>query len=157
MQNSSDFLATTSCLKCYGVTQSSGTRAVMTLIELQADSEALSRQRDAAKSSSGTKLPPTNRVMPLYMTPLVNDGISVGESMTTMERMGQQEQLFSTRICELEKAVHFEQENLWKELVRNQQEISPSQKLITKWTDDYLILRPQNRPHAEDEKRTESK
>ena len=129
----------------------------MTLIELQADSEALSRQRDAAKSSTGTKLPPTNRVMPLYMTPLVNDGISVVETMTTMERIFQQEQLFSTRICELEKAVHFEQENLWKELFWNKQETSPSQKITTKRTNNYLILGPQNRPHAEDEKRTEIK
>ena len=126
MQDSNDFLATTSCVKCAGVFQSSGTRAEMTLIELQADSQALSRQRDAAKSSTGTKLPPTNRVMPLYMAPLVNDGISVGETMTTMEKMFYQEQLFSTRICELEKAVHFEQENLWKELFWNKQETSPS-------------------------------
>ena len=82
MQDSGDLLATTKSGNRAGLTKSSATRARMTLSLLQAHSKALSRQRDAAKSSTGTKLPPMNRLMPLYMTPLVKDGISVDEIMT---------------------------------------------------------------------------
>ena len=82
MQDSGDLLATTKSGNRAGLTKSSATRARMTLSLLQAHSKALSRQRDTAKSSTGTKLPPTNRLMPLYMTPLVKDGISVDEIMT---------------------------------------------------------------------------
>ena len=90
--------------------------------------------------------------MPVYMTPLVNNGISVDEIMTRN---------FHRRVLEqnlqLEKAVHFEQGNLWEELLRNKQQTSPCQKIIKKRIDDYLILGPQNRPRTEDEKQTKSK
>ena len=86
-------MATTSSGNRAGLTKTSATRARMTLSVLQAHSEALSRQRDAAKSSTGTKLPPTNRLMSLYIRPLVNDGISVDEIMTRIfHRMGEQKQ-----------------------------------------------------------------
>ena len=58
MQDSSDLLATTGSGNRPGVTKSSANRAArVTLSELQAGSEALSRQRDGSTSSTGTKLP----------------------------------------------------------------------------------------------------
>ena len=75
MQDSGDLLATTKSGNYAGLTKSSATRARMTLSLLQAHSKALSRQRDAAKSSTGNKLPPMN-------DPSVKDGISVDEIMT---------------------------------------------------------------------------
>ena len=50
---------------------------------------------------------------PLFLTPFVNDGISVDEDLPrTKDKIVEQEQQISVRLSELERAVHIERENL---------------------------------------------
>ena len=50
----------------------------------EVDHENMSRQRIKTQASTSTKLPGTDRVTPLLVTPLVDNGASIEEALTNI-------------------------------------------------------------------------
>ena len=91
----------------------------------EADYEETSRQRKKTRVSTSTKLPGTDRVTPPLMTPLVDNGASIEESLTNIvDSIGEQNEQMSLRMSELESVVHVERESLREEINRNRQELA---------------------------------
>ena len=85
----------------------SGTKPV----ELEADYEETSRQRSKTRVSRSTKLPGTNRVTPPLVTPIVDFGASMEETMAKIvDSTVEQSEQMSVRKSELGRAVHIETE-----------------------------------------------
>ena len=79
--------------------------------EPEMDDEKTSSQRIKARISTSTKLPGTDRVTPPLVTPLVENGASLEEAMNNIvSSIGDQNEQMSTRMSELERAVHVERE-----------------------------------------------
>ena len=105
----------------------------------EVDNERTSRQRIKARISTSTKLPGIDRVTPLLVTPLVENGASIEEALTNIVgSIGEQNEQMSLRMSELERAVHVERENLREEINRNRQEASRSKKRLKERTDEHL-------------------
>ena len=105
----------------------------------EVDHEETSRQRIKTRVSTSTELPGTDRVTPLLVTPLVDNGASLEEALTIIvDSIGEQNEKMSSRISELERAVHVERESLRQEINRNRQESSRSEKRLKERTDDHL-------------------
>ena len=106
----------------------------------EVDHEKMSRQRIWTRVSTSTKLPGTDRVTPPLVTPFVDNGASIEETLTNkMGSIGEQSEQMSLRTSELERAVHVKRENLREELNRNRQEVSRRQKnLLKDRTDEHL-------------------
>ena len=107
-----------------------------TLRVLEADYEGSPRQRGTARVSTSTKLPGTSKGTPPLVTPLVDNGASIGEALARiLDSMGKQN---SIRMSELERAVHVERESLSKVINCHRQEVSKSEKQLKGSTDEYL-------------------
>ena len=105
----------------------------------EVDHEETSRQRIKTRVSKSTKIPGTDRVTPLLVTPLVDNGASIEEALTNkVDSIGEQNEKMSSRISELKRAVHVERESLRQEINRNRQESSRSEKRLKERTDDHL-------------------
>ena len=105
--------------------------------EPEVDHEKTSRQRIKARISTSTKLPGIVRVTPPLVTPLVDNGASVEDTLTNIVgSIGEQNEQMSLRMSELKKAV--ERENLREEINRNRQENSRSEKRLKEITDEHL-------------------
>ena len=62
---------------------------------------------------------------PRVVTPLVDNGTSLGEALTRIECcMGDQSEQMSIRMSELERELHVERESLRWEINRSRQEVS---------------------------------
>ena len=73
----------------------------------EVDNEKTSRQRIKARISTSTKLPGIHRVTPPFVTPLVDNGVSIEEALTNIVgSIGEQNEQMSIRMSELERAVH---------------------------------------------------
>ena len=60
------------------------------------DDEKTSRQRTKARNSTSTKLPGTDRVTPLLVTPLVENGASLEEALNNIvSSIGEQNEQMS--------------------------------------------------------------
>ena len=80
------------------------------------------RQRSKTRVSTSTKLPGTDRVTPLLVTPLVDNEASIEEGLTNIvNSKGEQNEKMSLRMSELERAVHAERESLREEMNCNRQ------------------------------------
>ena len=91
----------------------------------EVDHEKTWRQIIKTRVSTSTKLPGTDRVTPLLLTPLVD----IEEALTKIVgSIGEQKEQMSLRMGELERAVHVERENLREEINRNRQEVGRSEK-----------------------------
>ena len=107
--------------------------------EPEADHEKTSRQRGKTRVSTRTKLPGFNRVTPPLVTPLVGESASIEEALTSIvNNIGEQNEKMSQRMSELERAVQVERESPRKEINRNRQEISRSEKRLKERTDEHL-------------------
>ena len=105
----------------------------------EVDSEKTSRQRIKARISTSTKLPGIDRVTPLLVTPLVENGASIEEALTNIVgSIGEHNEQMSIRMSELERAVHVKRESLREEINRNRQEARISEKRLKKRTDEHL-------------------
>ena len=106
----------------------------------EVDHGKTSRQRIKTRVSTSTKLPGIERVTPPLVTPLVDNGASIEEALTNIVGSigGQQHEQMSLRMSELERAVHVEKENLRKDINRNRQEVSRSEKRLKERTDKHL-------------------
>ena len=105
----------------------------------EVDNEKTSRQRIKARISTSTKLPGIDRVTPPLVTPLVDNGASIGEALTNIVgSIGEQNDQRSIRMSELERAVHIERESMREEINRNRQEIGRSEKRLKERTDEHL-------------------
>ena len=103
------------------------------------DHEKTLRQRIKARSSTSTKLPVIVTVTPPLVTPLVDNGASIKEALTSIVgSIGEQNELMSLRKKELERAVHAERENLREDINSNKQEASRSEKHLKERTDEHL-------------------
>ena len=103
------------------------------------DHEETSRQRIKTRVSTSTKLPGTDRVTPPLVTPLVDNGASIEEVLTSIvSSIGEPNEQMSLRMSRLEKAVHVERENLRLEINRNRQEVSRSEKHLKERMDEHL-------------------
>ena len=103
------------------------------------DNEKTSRQRIKARISTSTKLPGIDRVTPPLVTPLVENGASLEEALNNIVgSIGEQNEQMSTRMSELERAVHIERESLREELNRNRQEVGRSEKRLKERTDEHI-------------------
>ena len=97
----------------------------------EVDNERTSSQRIKARISTNTKLPGIDRVTPPLVTPLVENGASIGEALTNIVgSIGEQNEQISLRMSELERAVHVERENLREEINHIRQEASRSEKRL---------------------------
>ena len=84
-------------------------------------------------------MPGTDRVKPPLVTPLVDNGASIEESLTNIvDTIGEQNEQMSLRMSELERAVHVERESPREEINRNRQEVSRSEKRFMERTDEHL-------------------
>ena len=93
--------------------------------------EKASRQRIKARISTSTKLPGIDRVTPPLVTPLVENGASLEEALNNIVgSIEEQNEQMSTRMSELERAVHVERDSLREEKNRNRQEIGRSEKRL---------------------------
>ena len=73
------------------------------------------------------------------VTPLVDNRAMIEEGLTRIvDSICEQNEQMSLRISELERAVHVERESLREEISRNRQEVSRSEKLLKKRTDEYV-------------------
>ena len=107
--------------------------------EPEMDDEKTSSQRIKARISTSTKLPGTDRVTPPLVTPLVENGASLEEAMNNIvSSIGDQNEQMSTRMSELERAVHVERESLREEINRNRQEVGRSEKRLKERTDEHI-------------------
>ena len=80
-----------------------------------------------------------DRVTPPLVMPLVDNGASIEEALTNIVgSIGEQNEQMSLRMSELERAVHVERENMRKEINRNRQEVSRSEKRLKERTDEHL-------------------
>ena len=105
----------------------------------EVDHEETSRQRIKTRVLTSTKLPGTDGVTPPLVTPLVDKGASIEDALTNIVgSIGEQNEQMSLRMSELERAVHFERENLREELNRNRQKVSRSEKRLKERTDENL-------------------
>ena len=105
----------------------------------EVDQEETSRQRIKTPVSTSTKLPGADWVTPPLVTPFVDNGASIEEALTNiLGSIGEQNEQMSLRMCELERAVHVERENLREEFNRNRQEISRCEKQLKERTDEHL-------------------
>ena len=105
----------------------------------EVDSEKTSRRIIKVRISTSIKLPGIDRVTPLPVTPLVENGASIEEALTNIVgSIGEQNEQISIRMSELERAVHVERESLREEINRNRQEASRSEKRLKKRTDEHL-------------------
>ena len=107
--------------------------------EPEVDHEKTSRQRIKSRISTSTKLPGIVRVTPPLVTPLVDNGASVEDTLTNIVgSIGEQNEQMSLRMSELKKAVYVERENLQEEINRNRQENCRSEKRLKEITDEHL-------------------
>ena len=91
----------------------------------EVDYEETSRQRSTTRVSTSIKLPGTDRVTPTLVTPLVDNGASIEESLTNlMDSIGEQNEKMSLSLRE--------------EINRNRQEVSRSKKRLKERTDEHL-------------------
>ena len=105
----------------------------------EVDNEKTSRQRIKARISTSTKLHGIDRVTPPLVTPLVDNGVSIEEALTNIVgSVGDQNEQMSIKMSELERAVHVERESMRKEINRNRQEVSRSEKRLKERTDEHL-------------------
>ena len=105
----------------------------------EVDNEKTSRQRIKARISTSTKLPGIDRVTPPLVTPLVENGASIEEALNNIVgSIGEQNEQMSTRMSELERAVHIERESLREEINRNRQEVGRSEKRLKERTDEHI-------------------
>ena len=105
----------------------------------EVDNEKTSRQRVKARISTSTKLPGTDRVTPPLVTPLVDNGATLEEALNNIvDSLGEQNEQMSTRMSELERAVHIERESLREEINRNRQEVGRSEKRLKERTDEHM-------------------
>ena len=73
------------------------------------------------------------------MTPLVDNEASIEEALTKIvDSIGEQTEQMSSRMSELERAVHVERENLREEINRNRQDVSRNEKRLKERTDEHL-------------------
>ena len=109
------------------------------LADPEMDSEKTSRQRIKARISTSTKLPGTDRVTPPLVTPLVDKGVALEETLNSIVgTIGEQNEQMSIRMSELERAVHVERESLREEMNRNRQEVDRSEKRLKERTDEHI-------------------
>ena len=105
----------------------------------EVDHEKMSRQRIKTQASTSTKLPGTDRVTPLLVTPLVDNGTLIEEALAKIvHSIGEQNEQMSLRIIELGRAVHVERESLREGINRNRQEVSRSKKRLKERKDEHL-------------------
>ena len=103
------------------------------------DNEKTSRQRIKARILTSTKLPEIDRVTPPLVTPLVDNGASIEEALTSIVgSIGEQNEQMSIKMSEMERAVHVERESLREEINRNRHEASRSEKRLKERTDEHL-------------------
>ena len=108
-------------------------------MEPEADYEETSRQRSKTGVWTGTKLPGTNMVTLPLVTPLADERASIEEALTSIvDSIGEQNEQMSSRMSELERAVHVERESLREEINRNRQEVSRSEKRLKERTDEHF-------------------
>ena len=108
-------------------------------VDPEAIYEETSRQRSKARDSTSTTLPGTDRVTLPLVTPLVANGASFKEALTsTVGSIGEQNEQMSLRISELERAVHVVRESLREEINHNRQEVSRSEKRLKERTDEHV-------------------
>ena len=109
------------------------------LADPEVDNEKTSRQRIKARISTSTKLPGIDRVTPPLVTPLVENGAALEESLNNIVgSIGEQNEQMSIRMSELERAVHIERESLREEINRNRQEVGRSEKRLKERTDRHI-------------------
>ena len=109
------------------------------LTDPEVDDEKTSRQRIKARISTSTKLPGIDRVTPPLVTPLVDNGPALEESLNNIVgSIGEQNEQMSIRMSELERAVHIERENLREEINRNKQEVGRGEKRLKERTDEHI-------------------
>ena len=109
------------------------------LADPEVDNEKTSRQRIKARISTSMKLPGTDRVTPPLVTPLTDNGAALEEaSNNIVGSIGEQNELMSLRMSELERAVHIERESLLEEINRNRQEVGRSEKRLKERTDEHI-------------------
>ena len=107
--------------------------------ESETDYEETSRQRFKTRVSTSTKLPGTKRVTPPLVTPLVDNGASIEEALTSIvDNIGEQNEQMSLRMSEQERAVHVERESLREESNRNRQEVRGSEKRLEERKEEHL-------------------
>ena len=105
----------------------------------EVDNEKTSRQRIKARIATSTKLHGIDRVTPPLVTPLVDNGVSIEEALTNIVgSVGDQNEQMSIKMSELERAVYVERESMRKEINRNRQEVSRSEKRLKERTDEHL-------------------
>ena len=105
----------------------------------EVDNEKTSRQRIKARISTSTKLPGIDRVTTPLVTPLVENGASIEETMNNIVgSIGEQNEQMSIRMIELERAVHVERESLREEINRNRQDVGRSEKRLKERTDEHM-------------------
>ena len=104
----------------------------------EVDNEKTSRQRIKARISTSTKQPGIDKVTPLLVTPLVENGASLEEALNKIVgSIGEQNEQMSIRVSELERAVHIERESLREEINRGRQEVGRSEKRLKERTDEH--------------------
>ena len=109
------------------------------LVDPEVDNEKKSRQRIKARISTSTKLPGIDRVTPPLVTPLVENGASLEESLNNIVgSIGKQNEQMSIRMSELDRAVHVERESLREEINRHRQEVGRSEKRLKERTDEHI-------------------
>ena len=109
------------------------------LADPEVDNEKTSRQRVKARISTSTKLPGTDRVTPPLVTPLVDNAAALEQALNNIvDSLGEQNEQMSTRMSELERAVHIERESLREEINRNRQEVGRSEKRLKERTDEHM-------------------
>ena len=109
------------------------------LVDPEVDNEKTTRQRVKARISTSRKLPGTDRVTPLLVTPLVDNRAALEEALNNIVgSIGEQNEQMSIRMSELERAVHIERESLWEEINRNRQEVGRSEKRLKERTDEHI-------------------
>ena len=105
----------------------------------EVDNEKTTRQGVKARISTSTKLPGTDRVTPLLVTPLVDNGAALEEALNNIvDSLGEQNEQMSIRMSEPERAVHIERESLREEINRNRQEVGWSEKRLKERADEHI-------------------
>ena len=109
------------------------------LADPEVDNEKTSSQKVKARISTSTKLPGTDRATPPLVTPLVDNGAALEESLNNIVgSIGEQNEQMSLRMSELERAVHIKRESLREEINRNRQEVGRSEKRLKERTDEHI-------------------
>ena len=109
------------------------------LTDPEVDNEKTSRQRIKARISTNTKLPGIDRVTPPLVTPLVDNGAALEEALNNIVgSIGERNEQMSTRMSELERAVHIERECLREEINRNRQEVGRTEKHLKERMDEHI-------------------